>query len=69
MLGLQQPETSGNSAELGMGFSPAEVSMWVISDAGRLALCFSEPAPLQNKAARTIEPLGPDPGLKPDSLG
>lgn len=44
MLWLQQPGTSGNSAELGMGFSPAEVSMWVVSDTRRLAQTFLEPA-------------------------
>lgn len=69
MLWLQQPEASDNSAELGVGFSPAEVSMCVFSDTGLVALCFSEPASLQNTAARIIGPLGPDLGLKRNSMG
>lgn len=37
MLWLQQLEIVSNSAELGMGFSPAEVSIWVVSGVGGLA--------------------------------
>ena len=46
MLWLQQPEAVRDSAELGMGFSPAEVSVPVRSDLVGLAWSFLKPASL-----------------------
>lgn len=68
MLWLQQPEAVRDSAELGMGFSQTEVSVCVGSDLAGLAWSFLEPDSLQDET-ESLGPLGPNPGLKCDSMG
>lgn len=68
MLWLQRPEVVRDSAALGMGFSLKEVRVCVGSDLATLAWSFLEPASLQDQS-ESLGPLGPNPGLKCDSMG
>lgn len=45
------------------------MSIYVVSDIGDLIWSFLELVSLLNKAARIPWPMGPDPGLKCDSMG